>query len=84
MSDRSAATIQYRVIVGKKDELVDGPDNADLVVTVPLTDALADDFDPTVAYMQGRLKSTGSTGVLFDLLRSGAARTALTRLASRP
>jgi len=84
MSERTVTTIQYRVIVGKKDELVDGPDDADLVVTVPLTDALADDFDPTVAYMQGKLKSTGSTGALFDLLRSGAAQTALTRLASRP
>jgi putative sterol carrier protein len=77
-------TIQYRVIIGKKDELVDGPDDADLVVTAPLTDVLADDFDPTVAYMQGKLKSTGSTGALFELLRSGAARTALTRIASRP
>ena len=31
-------TIQYRVIIGKKDELVDGPDDAELVVTVPLDD----------------------------------------------
>ncbi len=80
----SASTIQYRVIVGKKDELVDGPDDADLVITVPLTDVLADGFDPAVAYMQGKLKSTGSTGALFDLIRSGAAATALTQLASRP
>jgi hypothetical protein len=84
MSEHGVTTIQYRVIVGKKDELVDGPDDADLVVTAPLTDVLADDFDPTVAYMQGKLKSTGSTGALFELLRSGAAGTALTRLASRP
>ena len=80
----SDSTIQYRVIVGKKDEIVDGPDDADLVVTVPLADVLADDFDPAVAYMQGKLKSTGSTGALFDLIRSGAAMTALTQLASRP
>jgi putative sterol carrier protein len=80
----SGSTIQYRVIVGKKDEIVDGPDDADLVVTVPLADVLADDFDPAVAYMQGKLKSTGSTGALFDLIRSGAATTALTQLASRP
>ena len=45
---------------------------------------IADDFDPAVAYMQGKLKSTGSTGALFDLIRSGAAATALTQLASRP
>jgi putative sterol carrier protein len=80
----SGSTIQYRVIVGKKDEIVDGPDDADLVITVPLADVLTDDFDPAVAYMQGKLKSTGSTGALFDLIRSGAAATALTRLASRP
>jgi hypothetical protein len=80
----SVSTIQYRVLVGKKDEIVDGPDDADLVITVPLADVLADDFDPAVAYMQGKLKSTGSTGALFDLIRSGAAATALTQLASRP
>jgi hypothetical protein len=78
------STIQYRVIVGKKDEIVDGPDDAQLVITVPLADVLAEGFDPAVAYMQGKLKSTGSTGALFDLLRSGAAASALTQLASRP
>jgi putative sterol carrier protein len=86
-STGDARTVQYRVIVGKKDELVDGPDDADVVITVPLTDVLAGGFDPAVAYMQGRLKSTGSTGALFDLLRSGEAAGALTRLAngaSRP
>jgi putative sterol carrier protein len=80
----SVSTIQYRIIVGKKDEIVDGPDDADLVITVPLADVVADDFDPAVAYMQGKLKSTGSTGALFDLIRSGAAATALSALASRP
>ncbi len=84
---RDLTTVQYRVIVGKKDELVDGPDGADVVITVPLTDVLTEGFDPTVAYMQGKLKSTGSTGALFDLLRSGAAADALTVIAngaSRP
>ena len=80
----SVSTIQYRVIVGKKDEIVDGPDDAELVITVPLSDVLADKFDPTVAYMQGKLKSIGSTGALFDVIRSGVAATALTQLASRP
>ena len=48
--------------------------------------AAAPPFDTpaTVAYMQGKLKSTGSTGALFDLIRSGTATTALTQLASRP
>ena len=82
---RDLTTVQYRVVVGKKDELVDGPDDADVVITVPLTEVIADGFDPTVAYMQGRLKSTGSTGALFDLLRSGAAGDRAQReLASRP
>jgi putative sterol carrier protein len=80
----SDSTIQYRIIVGKKDEIVDGPDDADLVITVPLADVLTEDFDPAVAYMQGKLKSIGSTGALFDLIRSGAVATALTQLASRP
>lgn len=79
-----AGTVQYRVVVGKKDEIVDGPDDAEVVVTVPLTDVVADGFDPTVAYMQGKLKSSGSTGALLELLRSGEAAAALSRLASRP
>ena len=77
-------SVQYRVIVGKKDERVEGPADADVVVSVPLVDAQADGFDPAVAYMQGKLKSTGPTGPLFDLLRSGEAAAALTRLAGRP
>lgn len=70
--------IQYRVVVAKKDERVEGPDDAPTVVTVPLADALD---DPAVAFMQGRLKSTGPTGPLFDALRSGEAAAALARLA---
>ena len=69
-------TVQYRVIVGKGDERIDGPDDAELVVTVPLADAADADFDPVVAFMQGRLKSTGSTGALFTLLRDGAVAAA--------
>ena len=75
-------SVQYRVVIGKKDERVDGPDDADVVVTVPLADVQADGFDPMVAFMQGRLKSTCSTGALFRLLRSGDAAAALSRLAS--
>ena len=78
------STVQYRIIVGRKDERVEGPDEADVVITVPLADVTADGFDPAVAYMQGKLKSTGSTGALFNLIRSGAAATALSQLASRP
>ena len=75
-------TTQYRLVIGKKDELVEGPDDADVVVTVPIVDVQADGFDPAVAFMQGRLKSPGSTGELFRLLRSGDVAVALSRLAS--
>lgn len=78
------ASVQYRVVVGKKDELVDGPDDADAIVTVALADVIAAGFDPTIAFMQGRLKSTGSTGVLLDVLRSGEAAAELGRIAAGP
>ncbi len=70
-------SVQYRVVVAKKDERVDGPDDADIVVTVPLADAAADDFDPAVAYMRGKLKASGHTGEILELLESGAASTAI-------
>jgi hypothetical protein len=77
-------SVQYRIVVGKKDERTEGPDDADLVLTVPLDVVQTDGFDATVAYMQGRLKTAGPTGPLFDLLRSGAAGAELTKLAARP
>ena len=76
----SARTVQYRVVVTKKDERVEGPDDAELVITIPLDEAQDEAFDATVSYMRGRLKSTGSTGALFELLRSGAAADAIKRL----
>jgi hypothetical protein len=76
-----SVTVQYRVAFGKKDEVVEGPDDATLVVTIAAADAA---MDPTVAYMRGKLKSTGPTGPLLDLLRIGEAGTAISRLASRP
>ncbi len=74
-------SIQYRVAFGKNDEAIDGPDGADLVVTIAAADA---SMDPTVAYMQGKLKSTGSTAALFEVLRNGDATAVISRLASRP
>jgi hypothetical protein len=74
-------TVQYRVAFGKKDEAVEGPEGADVVVTTAAADA---GIDPTVAFMQGKLKSTGSTAALFEVLRSGDAANAISRLASRP
>jgi len=76
-------TVQYRVVVAKRDERVEGPDDADVVITVPLAEATTDGFDPTVAFMRGTLKSTGSTGALFELLRSGEAATSISRIASQ-
>lgn len=73
------ATVQYRVVVGKKDERVEGPDDADLVVSVAAKDVA---LDPTVAFMSGKLKAVGHTGLLLDALRSGEAAAALTRLAA--
>lgn len=72
-------SVQYRVVVGKKDERIDGPDDADVVVTVALADTAT---DPTVAFMTGRLKAVGHTGRLFDVLSSGEAAEALRRLAA--
>jgi hypothetical protein len=74
-------TIQYRVAFGKNDEAVEGPDDADVIVTIAAGDAA---LDPTVAFMQGKLKSTGSTAALFEVMRSGEAATVINRLASRP
>lgn len=74
------STVQYRVVVAKKDERVEGPDDADIVMSVPAGEASADDFDPTVAYMRGTLKASGPTGEILDLLKSGAAAAALASL----
>lgn len=74
-------SIQYRVAFGKHDEAVDGPDDAEVVVTLAAADAA---LAPAVAFMQGRLKSTGPTGPLFAAFADGSAEAAISRLASRP
>lgn len=76
-------TVQYRVVVAKKDERIEGPDDAEIVVTVPVAVAQADDFDATVEFMRGRLKAAGHTGRILDLLSSGEATAAITRIASQ-
>ena len=65
----SEPTMQFRIVLGRRDEIVRGPDGADLVITVNRADV---ELEPTVAYMQGRLKAVGNTGLLFEALRSGA------------
>lgn len=81
--EHSAAmsTAQFRVAFGKKDEVVHGPDDADVVISVAAGDA---HLDPTSLYMQGKLKAQGSTGALFALLQSGEVSAVIQRLASRP
>ena len=74
-------SLQFRVTFGKNDEAVEGPDGADVVVTVPAADA---GLDPAVAFMQGKLKSTGPTGPLLAAFADGSAAEVLSRLASRP
>jgi hypothetical protein len=69
--------VQYRLVVAKKDERVEGPDDATVVVTIGVADAT---LDPSVAFMQGKLKAAGHTGVLLDALQSGAAADAIARL----
>lgn len=76
-------SVQYRVVVAKKDERVEGPDDAEIVITVPVAVAGDAGFDATVEYMRGRLKASGHTGEILELLRSGAATAALSQLASR-
>ena len=48
----------------------------DATITLTYDDALAlgtGELDPSVAFMQGRLKSSGDTGVVFELLAATAA-----------
>lgn len=77
----SDVTVQYRVQFGKSDEAVSGPDDADVVVRIASKDAAS---DPSLAFMQGKLKAEGSTGALFRVLMSGDAASEISRLASRP
>jgi hypothetical protein len=74
-------SVQYRVAFGKKDEVVEGDDGADVVVTIAAADA---GLEPSVAYMQGKLKATGSSARLFEVLQNGEAAAVISRLASRP
>lgn len=73
----SQGTIQFRLVVGKKDERADGPDDADTVATIALADAA---LDPSVAFMKGKLKIAGPTGPLFAALSSGRAADIMARL----
>ena len=72
-----SADIQFRLVVAKKDERVEGPDTAMTVATINLADA---ELDPSEAFMRGKLKITGPTGPLFAVLSSGEAKKIIDRL----
>ncbi len=76
-------SVQYRVVVGKKDERVHGPDDADIVFTAPVELARAAGFDASVEFMRGKVKAAGHSGDVLDLLKSGAVTTSLASLASQ-
>lgn len=78
---KSAVTAQFRIEFSKKDVVIEGPDDADVIVKIAAKDAA---LDPTLAFMTGKLKNDGSTGALFEVLSSGEAAEAISRLASRP
>ena len=46
-------SVQYRVVLGKKDERVEGPDDADVVVTAPFDVVSSDGFDATIEFIRG-------------------------------
>ena len=70
-------SVQVRLALSKREERVDGPDNADVIVTIGVADATV---EPTVAYMQGKLKAAGHTGRLIEALQSGEIAAAVARL----
>ena len=70
-------SVQVRLAITKKEERVDGPDDADVIVTIGVADAAV---EPTVAYMQGKLKAAGHTGRLIEALQSGEIAAAVARL----
>lgn len=74
------SSIQYRVAKSKKEEVVDGPGDAEVVVSIAATDL---ELGASVAYMRGKLKATGHTGVLLRALASGEIDRGLTAVASR-
>ena len=75
-------SVQYRVVVTKQDERAEGPDDADIVMTVPAAVALADEFDATVEFMRGRLKAVGHSGQVLDLLKPFEGRESCCHLRS--
>jgi hypothetical protein len=76
-------SVQYRVVVAKKDERTNGPADADIVIAVPAAVASDEGFDATVEFMRGRLKCVGHTGEILEVLKSGEATSAIRKIASQ-
>lgn len=70
--------VQFHAIVdnGALEALASGPlSDADVSLTVPFDDAVAlqrGETDPSVLFMQGRMKTAGDPGKLLDLLARSA------------
>lgn len=75
-------SIRCVVAVARFDERAEGPEDASVVVTVPLVVASEDGFSATVEYMRGRLKAKGHTGELLDALADGTIDDMVRRLVS--
>ena len=74
-------SVQYRLTLpGKAPDVVDGPDDAAVIITLPAADTAEVAGNPAVAFMQGKLKASGHTGQLLELLHSGEVAAALNRL----
>lgn len=76
-------SVQYRLVVARKDERTEGPDDAEVVLSAPAAVVTSEGFDATVEFMRGKLKATGHTGEVLQLLKSGEAGAAFSRLASQ-
>lgn len=75
--------MRYKLMTGKVVGIEDGPDDADIEVLAEISDVTTEDFDAAVSFMRGKLKTTGSTGDFFELLKAGEIDAALRQLASR-
>ena len=75
-------SIRCVVVVARSDERAEGPEDASVVVTVPLVVASEDGFSATVEYMRGRLKAKGHTGELLNALADGTIDDMVRRLVS--
>ncbi len=76
------SAVQYRVLDGRAVHASEGPDDAEVTMSIARDIALSDGFEADIEFMRGRLKVTGPTSGVFAALRSNGATTTLLRLAS--